>query len=153
MVRATLAQLFRTGDALTFRSHKNRLCCTAQIVAVAAAFALSGCGTVGLFGAYDLPPSPGVADAEWPRLIDTPEAPAVGEFTASVPDPATGERTQTDLAVASAFADERRVALAAPVISAEEKAALGIAQEAGGAAREDNERRLAEEARQAQSTN
>ncbi|MEM9060244.1 MAG: hypothetical protein AAGD13_07245 [Pseudomonadota bacterium] len=116
-----------------------------------AALGLSGCGTVGLFGAYDLPQSPEVAEAAWPRLIDTPPAPAPGEFTARVPDPATGERTQTDLSVASAFAEERAAVLSAPVISAEEKAALGIAQEAGDAARDENEERLTEEARQSRS--
>ncbi|MEM7212946.1 MAG: hypothetical protein AAF479_13815 [Pseudomonadota bacterium] len=106
------------------RSHKNRLCCTAQFVALIAFAGLSGCGTIGLFGAYDLPEDPAVADAPWPRLIDIPDAPAAGAYTRAAPDPRNGERTQADLAVAAVFAESRAEELAAPVISEEEKAAL-----------------------------
>ena len=107
-----------------FKSHKRRLCCTAQFVALIAFAGLSGCGSIGLFGQYDLPEDPAVAEAPWPRLIDTPSAPAAGTYTQAVPDPRNGERTQADLATVAVFAESRAEELAAPVISAEERERL-----------------------------
>lgn len=89
------------------------LCCTAQIVA---ALALSGCGTVELFGQYDLPEDASVEAAAWPRLVDTPAAPPVGTYTRNVPDPANGARIQTDLAAETVVATEKARILADPVI-------------------------------------
>jgi hypothetical protein len=103
----------------------SRFCCTAQIVAaLAGVVALSGCGTVELFGKYDLPESPHVASAPWPRLIDTPDAPPVGVYSPAVPDPAEGALAQTDLGAAAARANTRAVALAQPVIGEAERAAM-----------------------------
>jgi hypothetical protein len=102
-----------------------RLCCTAQFAAACAVtLALSGCGTVGIFGQYDLPESPEVADAPWPRLVDTPSAPPLGEYTDAVPDPAKGARTQTDLSASALVAEIRARELSAPVISDAEKARM-----------------------------
>ena len=102
-----------------------RFCCTAQIVAAAVAMAaLAGCGTVELFGKYDLPESPEVAAAPWPRLVDTPPAPPVGVYTAAVPDPAEGVLAQRDLAAAAAGANARAAELSAPVIGDAERAAM-----------------------------
>lgn len=95
-----------------------RLCCTAQFVA---ALVLSGCGTVDVFGRYDLPESPEVADAPYPRLIDTPAAAPAGTYTAAVPDPANGARAQTNLAASSVSANARAQSLAAPVLSEAER--------------------------------
>jgi len=85
---------------------------------------LSGCGTVGLFGEYDLPESPEVAAAPWPRLVDVPAAPAVGSYTADVPDPAVGRRTLEELGVEASVASARAEALAGPVLSEADRAAL-----------------------------
>ena len=98
-----------------------RLCCTAQFVA---ALSLAGCGTVEIFGRYDLPESPEVETTPYPRLIDTPSAPAQGEYTAAVPDPADGARTQTDLSTRAVVASAQARALAQPVISPEERARM-----------------------------
>ena len=109
---------------MTFRSHNGWLCCTAQFVAVIACFWLSGCGSVELFGQYDLEEDPAVAETPWPRLVDTPTAPEVGSYSQSAPDPAIGARTQTDLATAAVFAEGRAKELSEPVIRASEKARL-----------------------------
>ena len=98
-----------------------RLCCTAQFVA---ALALSGCGTVEIFGTYDLPESAAVAAAPYPRLIDTPSAPAPGSYTAAVPDPATGDRIQSDLSADAVVASVRAADLAGPVIPEEVRARM-----------------------------
>lgn len=95
-----------------------RLCCTAQFVA---ALALAGCGTVEIFGRYDLPESPEVANAPYPRLVDTPDAPPAGTYSAAVPDPAKGARAQTDLAASSVHASARANALAEPVLTEAER--------------------------------
>ena len=100
------------------------LCCSAQIVAGLAMLALSGCGTVELFGKYDVPESPEVASAPWPRLVDTPEAPPVGAYSLAVPDPAQGVVAQSDLAAAAGRANDRAAELSQPVIGEAERAAM-----------------------------
>ncbi len=95
-----------------------RLCCTAQFVA---ALALSGCGTVELFGQYDLPEDPAVETTPYPRLVDTPTAPAPGEFSAAVPDPARGAAVERQLAAEAAVAAVRASALSGPVIDPVER--------------------------------
>lgn len=114
----------KTSDALTFRSHKTGLCCTAQFVALALVVALSGCTTAGLFTEFDLAEDPAVADTPWPRLIDVPRGPEPGTFTRSIPDPLNGDRTQAALSVAAVAAAERADELSGPVISEEEQADL-----------------------------
>jgi hypothetical protein len=104
-----------------------RFCCSAQIVAAAAlagAAMLAGCGTVELFGKYDLPESPEVAAAPWPRLVDTPAAPPVGVYSEQVPDPTEGVAAQADLGAAAAGANARAAELAPPVIGGAERAAM-----------------------------
>lgn len=98
-----------------------RLCCTAQFVA---ALALAGCGTVEVFGRYDLPEEPHVAEAPWPRLVDTPDAPPAGTYTAAAPDPARGDRANRDLKTAASVAAVRAELLSAPVIAKEDKQAI-----------------------------
>ena len=98
-----------------------RLCCTAQFVAV---LSLAGCGTVEVFGRYDLPESQAVETTPYPRLVDTPSAPARGEYSAAVPDPVQGARNQADLSAQAVVADARARDLAGPVISEEERARM-----------------------------
>jgi len=106
-------------------SHMKRLCCTAQFVALLVAGAtLTACGSVELFGRYDLPESPGVAEAPFPRLIDTPSAPPPGEFSAAVPNPETGTQTLSDLTSRQVVADVRATQTSRPVISDEEEEAI-----------------------------
>ena len=83
---------------------------------------LSGCGTIEIFGQYDLPESPDVEAAPYPRLVDTPSAPAQGEYTAAVPDPVNGARTQADLGANAVVASVRARELAEPVISPQDRA-------------------------------
>lgn len=109
------------ADFRARRSHIWRLCCTAQFVAV---LALTGCGTVGVFGRYDLPESPGVADAPWPRLVDTPSVPAPGTYSAAVPDPASGAAARNDLLAEAIAADAQARALSEPVIDEAERRRL-----------------------------
>ncbi|MEM7745465.1 MAG: hypothetical protein AAF409_17320 [Pseudomonadota bacterium] len=91
---------------------------------LALCLALAGCGTVELFGRYDLPEKPGTAEAPWPRLVDVPSAPPVGTYTAAVPDPAEGVAAQQDLSVQAIVADIRRRDAQEPVISDAERARL-----------------------------
>jgi len=98
-----------------------RLCCTAQFVA---ALALAGCGTVEVFGRYDLPEGPGVAAAPWPRLIDTPATPAPGSYTVAAPDPTRGVRVRESLDAEAAVAAVRAGELAAPIMTETERAEL-----------------------------
>ena len=100
-------------------------CCTAQFVAaLVLCGVVAGCGTVEVFGQYDLPEDPSVETTPYPRLVDTPAAPPPGSFTAAVPDPAEGARAQADLSAAAVVAEARANALAAPVISDAERARL-----------------------------
>ena len=95
-------------------------------VALAVPLALAACGTVEIFGRYDLPESESVAEAPWPRLVDVPEAPPVGTFTAAVPDPAVGVLTVTDLSDVAQRSATRAEALSAPVLTPADRRALGI---------------------------
>jgi hypothetical protein len=85
---------------------------------------LAGCGSAGLFGTHELPESPGVADAPWPRLVDTPAAPAKGEYAAGVPDPTEGAAALSDLGLAARDAAARAEALAGPVLTEAERRRL-----------------------------
>lgn len=86
--------------------------------------ALAGCGSAGLFNSHEVPESPGVADAPWPRLVDTPAAPAKGEVTAGVPDPATGAAATASLNQTAREAAARAEALSAPVLTEAERRRL-----------------------------
>ncbi len=48
---------------------------------------LAGCGTSELFGTYDAPESPDVAEAPWPRLVDTPTPPPPQSVAKPAPHP------------------------------------------------------------------
>ena len=91
-----------------------RLCCTAQLVAV---LLLSGCGTAALFTEYEVNEDPSIEAAPWPRLVDTPQAPPVGAYTASVPDPRTGTDVNENLRTEAAVAAVRAKDLSAPILS------------------------------------
>ncbi len=98
-----------------------RLCCTAQFVAaLAVAIGLSGCGTVELFGQYELSELPGTEEAPYPRLIDTPSAPPVGTYTPAVPNPERGSDVLERLTTEALVSDVRARDLARPVIPADE---------------------------------
>lgn len=102
----------------------------ARIAAVAAALALAGCGTTELFGAYDVPESPGTAEAPWPRLVDTPTPPPAGQYDAAVPDPAEGVAAEAQLNILAASAEARALPLAAPVVDDEHLRARAAAAQA-----------------------
>ncbi|MFK7944266.1 MAG: hypothetical protein AB8B85_15320 [Paracoccaceae bacterium] len=107
-----------------------RKCCTAQNVALraiaGAGFLLSvaSCGTVELFGQYDLPESAEVETAPYPRLVDVPSAPARGTYTAAVPDPLDGARAQADLSSSAVQSEQRANKLSGPVIPPAERERL-----------------------------
>lgn len=82
------------------------------LAATLLAVALAGCGGKGLFPTYDLPESPDVAEAPWPRLVDTPPAPPVG--SPGVPDPAEGAAVIAELEVEARILEEERRRLGLP---------------------------------------
>ncbi|MEM9096953.1 MAG: hypothetical protein AAGC79_00395 [Pseudomonadota bacterium] len=96
------------------------------ITAIALPLMLANCGTVGLFGTYDVPESPEVADAEWPRLVDVPEAPAVGEYSTDIPDPAIGTALISDLGSVAQDASTRAAGLSGPVLTEADRRRLGL---------------------------
>lgn len=86
---------------------------------------LSGCGLGGdVFASYDLPESPDVADAPWPRLADAPAAIAPGTYTAAAPDPAVGEAVVQDLTAEAAAAAARAAEAGKPLMDPAEAALL-----------------------------
>jgi len=94
------------------------------IAAVILSAALAGCGSTALFGKYPEVESPEVADAPWPRLVDTPEAPPPGRYTPAVPDPARGYAAEIALGAAARAAGARAAAIAPPILSEEERRRL-----------------------------
>lgn len=80
---------------------------------------LSGCAS-GLgpdLGGYDIPRDPAVAEAPWPQLIDVPDAPPPGTFTAAVPDPARGAATIAALRAEATRMRTRIAELSPPVLT------------------------------------
>lgn len=98
-----------------------RLCCTAQFVA---ALVLTGCGTAQIFTDYEVNEDPSVESAPWPRLVDTPAAPAVGSYSAAVPDPAKGAAVHVELRTVAGVAAARARNLSAPILTDAEREAL-----------------------------
>ena len=96
--------------------------------AAALALGLSGCGTVGLFGKYDLPESEGVEETPWPRLVDVPEAPPPGGYAEGVPDPAEGVAVQADLGPVARSSAARAEALEGAVLTEADRRALARAR-------------------------
>lgn len=87
-----------------------------RAAALLAMLPLAGCGSIALFGKYDVPESPEVAAAPWPQLVDVPAALPPGSYGPSAPDPAIGVATQAALSRASAEAIPRATTLSQPVI-------------------------------------
>lgn len=85
---------------------------------------LMGCTTASLFTSYDLPESPDVEAAPWPRLADVPDTPAPGTYTAAIPDPAVGIATETDLSEAARQAEARAAQISQPVLTEAERRRL-----------------------------
>lgn len=99
---------------------------TRGIACLLLAATLAGCGSARLFTGIDVPELAGVAEAPWPRLVDTPQAPPVGSYTAEVPDPATGIATVVELGEAAREAAVQAEALAPPVLSEADRRRLGV---------------------------
>ncbi len=85
---------------------------------------LAGCGSARLFSAHPIPESPGVAEGPWPRLVDTPEAPAKGTYGPGVPDPAAGVAATVELGLVARDAAERAEVLNEPVLTEAERRRL-----------------------------
>ncbi|MEM9782792.1 MAG: hypothetical protein AAF899_09970, partial [Pseudomonadota bacterium] len=83
---------------------------SATIATLTFAFSLCACGTTQLFTTYDLPESPEVESAPYPRLVDVPVAPAPGTFTAATPDPVDGAAVIDGLAPLASAQAERAAA-------------------------------------------
>ena len=96
------------------------LCSAAFLLLVS----LAGCDSAKLFSAHPVPESPGVAEAPWPRLVDTPEVPAKGSYGADVPDPAAGVAATVELGLAARDAAERAEVLNEPVLTEAERRRL-----------------------------
>jgi hypothetical protein len=86
--------------------------------------ALAGCGSARLFGAYPVPETSSAAEAPWPRLVDTPAAPAMGTYSDAVPDPAEGIAATAQLGIVARDAAARAEALGAPVLTEAERRQL-----------------------------
>ncbi|MDH3665500.1 MAG: hypothetical protein OEN23_01065 [Paracoccaceae bacterium] len=85
---------------------------------------LTGCGSARLFDAHPLAESDTASGKAWPRLVDTPDAPAKGGYSASVPDPAHGEELTAELSQAAQDAAVRAEPLQAPVLTEAERRRL-----------------------------
>lgn len=94
------------------------------IAMLLAAPVLAGCGTIGLFGTYDLPEGDDVATAPWPRLVDVPETPPAGTYNEVIPDPAIGISVESDLSQIAAEAGSRAAVVNRPVLTDAERARL-----------------------------
>ena len=101
---------------------------TRALAALILAALLAGCGTARLFTGTEMPESPEVAKAPWPKLVDTPDAPPPGTYTEAVPDPAIGVATVVELSEAARRAEARAEELAPPVLSEADRRRLGRAR-------------------------
>ncbi|MEM7499835.1 MAG: hypothetical protein AAF371_17820 [Pseudomonadota bacterium] len=97
----------------------------AAVATAALLVGLSSCGTVELFGQYDVPEEPETAEAPWPRLVDVPAAPPLGSYSAAVPDPAQGVALQVELGAAASSQNAAAEALNRPVLSEADRRKLG----------------------------
>ena len=85
---------------------------------------LAGCATAQLFSSYPEAESPSIAEAPWPRLVDTPAVPPKGAYSESVPDPAVGVAATAQLGIVARDAAARAEALSAPVLTEAERRRL-----------------------------
>lgn len=84
--------------------------------------ALAGCGAGGaVFGSYDLPETPEVTAAEWPRLAESEDA---ATLAAEAPDPAGGRAIHAELTAEAAVAAARAAELGQPLLSEAERRRL-----------------------------
>ncbi len=74
----------------------------------------AACGDPEIFDRVAAPESPGVAEAPYPKLADTPPAPPQGVYTAAAPDPANGDATLIELSAEASTADARRAKIEGP---------------------------------------
>ncbi len=87
-----------------------------QIVGTALlALMTAACGDPEIFDRVSAPESPGVAEAPYPKLANTPSAPPLNVHTAATPDPANGDATLIELAAEASTAESRRIRLEGPV--------------------------------------
>ena len=96
------------------------LCSAAFLLLVS----LAGCSSAKLFDSQTIPESPAIAEAPWPRLVDTPEAPAKGSYGPGVPDPAAGAAVTLELGLVARAAAGRAEVLNRPVLSEAERRRL-----------------------------
>jgi len=100
---------------------KGFFCCASLVLTGA----LAGCGSAQLFGAHPLVEPSRADQMEWPRLVDTPEAPPPGEYTAAVPDPAQGTAALVELQLVARDAKARAATQdAEPVLTEAERRRL-----------------------------
>ncbi|MEO0623198.1 MAG: hypothetical protein AAF183_13320 [Pseudomonadota bacterium] len=93
----------------------------AGLISAALVLGLGGCESFRLFNDYQAVESPEVETAEWPRLVDVPEAPPPGTYSAEVPDPVVGVAVDSELSAAAAEADAQRARASQPVLSETER--------------------------------
>ncbi len=99
----------------------NGFLCSAAFLLLAS---LTGCGSAKPFSAHPVSESASAADAPWPLLVDTPDAPAKGTYGAGVPDPAVGVAATVQLGIAARDAAARAEALGEPVLTEAERRRL-----------------------------
>jgi len=99
----------------------NGFLCSAAFLLLAS---LAGCGSAQLFNANPAPESATATDPPWPRLVDTPKAPAKGSYSEAVPDPAAGVAASAQLGIAAGDAAARAEALGGPVLTEAERRRL-----------------------------
>ena len=97
----------------------NGFLCSAAFMLLAS---LAGCGSAQLFGAHPVSESAIATDVPWPRLVDTPQAPAKGTYSKAVPDPAEGAAALALLGITARDATTRAEALRVPVLTEAETA-------------------------------
>lgn len=105
--------------------HATRASLARAALALMVTAALAACGTARLFTGTQMAESPGVAEAPWPRLVDTPEAPPPGTWTEDVPDPAVGVATVVELTEVARSGAARAETLAPPVLTEADRRRLG----------------------------
>ncbi len=113
--------------------HRTRATLARAALALTLAAALAACGTARLFTGTEMPESPGVAEAPWPRLVDTPEAPPPGTWTEDVPDPAVGVATVVELTEVALSGAARAETLAPPVLTEADRRRLATSSSAARA--------------------
>jgi hypothetical protein len=99
----------------------NGFLCSAAFLLLAS---LAGCGSAKLFGDHQISDSARASEMPWPRLVDTPQAPAKGTYSDAVPDPAAGVAVAAQLGIAANDAAVRAEALNEPVLTEAERRRL-----------------------------